>query len=109
MKKLLIILLFVPLISFGQNKKNDTIYNTQNINLNFKSVIIPSVLIGYGIIGINNDALKDFNYDIQERLKGQRYNNIKIEWFDYNTALNVMRPYNLEKKDLLTQINCILT
>ena len=79
MKKLLIILLFVPLISFGQNKKNDTIHNTQNINLNFKSVIIPSVLIGYGIIGINNDALKRFNYEIQERLKGQIDNNIKID------------------------------
>jgi hypothetical protein len=46
------------------------IHNTQNINLNFKSVIIPSVLIGYGIIGVDNDALKRFNYDIQESLKG---------------------------------------
>jgi hypothetical protein len=79
LKKLLIILLFVSLISFGQNKKNDTIHNTQNINLNFKSGIIPSVLIGYGIIGINNNALKRFNYDIQERLKGEINNNIKID------------------------------
>ena len=79
LKKLLIILLFAPLISFGQNKKNDTTYNTQNINLNFKSVIIPSVLIGYGIIGVNNNALNRFNYDIQERLKGEINNNIKID------------------------------
>ena len=79
LKKLLIILLFVPLFSFGQNKKNDTIHNTQNSSLNFKSVIIPSVLIGYGIIGINNNALKRFNYDIQERLKGEINNNIKID------------------------------
>jgi hypothetical protein len=79
LKKLLIILLFAPLISFGQNKKNDTIYNTQNINLNFKSVIIPSVLIGYGIIGVNNNALNRFNYDIQERLKGEINKNIKID------------------------------
>jgi len=79
LKKLLIILLFVSLISFGQNEKNDTIHNTQNINLNFKSVIIPSVLIGYGIIGIHNDALKRFNYDIQEELKGHVDNNFKID------------------------------
>ena len=79
LKKLLIILLFVPLFSFGQNKKNDTIHNTQNSSLNFKSVIIQSVLIGYGIIGINNNALKRFNYDIQERLKGEINNNIKID------------------------------
>ena len=61
LKKLLIILLFIPLISFGQNKKNDTIHKTQNIKLNYKSLIFPSVLIGYGIIGIDNDALKRFN------------------------------------------------
>ena len=67
LKKLLIILLCIPLMSFGQDKNNDTIHNTQNINLNFKSVIIPSVLIGYGIIGIDNDALKRFNYDKEER------------------------------------------
>lgn len=79
LKKLLIILLFVPLMSFGQNKKNDTIHNNQNTNLNFKSVIIPSVLIGYGIIGVENDALKRFNYEIQEKLKRKTDNNIKID------------------------------
>jgi hypothetical protein len=79
LKKLLIILLFVPLMSFGYNKKNDTTHNNQNINLNFKSVIIPSVFIGYGIIGIDNDALKRFNYDIQEKLRRQTDNNIKID------------------------------
>ena len=79
MKKLLFLLIFIPLIFFGQNEKNDTIDNTQSIKLNHKSVIIPSVLIGYGIIGINNNALKRFNYDIQERLKGQTKNNFKID------------------------------
>ena len=76
LKKLLIILLLIPLISFGQNKKNDTIHKTQNIKLNYKSAIIPSVLIGYGIIGIDNNALKRFNYEVQEELKGQIGNNI---------------------------------
>ena len=70
MKKLLIILLFIPLISFGQNKKNDTIHKTQNIKFNYKSAIIPTFFIGYGIIGIDKDALKRFNYEIQEELKG---------------------------------------
>ena len=79
MKNLLIILLLVPLIFFGQNKKNDTIHQTQNIKFNFKSVIIPSVLIGYGIIGVDNDALKRFNYEIQEGLLEQPHNEIKID------------------------------
>ena len=79
MKKLLIILLFIPLISFGQNKKNDTINKTQNMKLNYKSVIIPSVLIGYGIIGIDNDALKLFNHEIQEELNEHIDNKVKID------------------------------
>jgi len=79
MKKLLFLLIFIPLIFFGQNEKNDTIDYTQSIKLNHKSVIIPSVLIGYGIMGIGNDGLKRFNYDIQERLKGQTKNNVKID------------------------------
>ena len=79
LKKLLIILLFIPLISFGQNKKNDTIQKTQNIKLNYKPLIIPSVLVGYGIIGIDNDALKLFNYEIQEELKKHIDNKFKID------------------------------
>ncbi|MDA9092874.1 phosphatase PAP2 family protein [Polaribacter sp.] len=75
MNKLLIILLFIPLNSFGQNKKNDTIHKIQNIKFNYKSIIIPTVLIGYGFIGIENDALKLFNYEIQEELKEHTYNN----------------------------------
>ena len=79
MRKLLIILLFVPLIFFGQNKKNDTIHQTQNIKFNYKSVIIPSAFIGYGIIGIDNGALKRFNYEIQQELIAQQHNEIKID------------------------------
>ena len=73
------VLLFIPLVFFGQNKKNDTLHKTQNFKLNYKSAIIPSVFIGYGIIGIDNDALKRINYDIQEELKGKRDNNLKID------------------------------
>ena len=71
--------MFIPIISFGQNKKNDTIHNAQNSSLNFKSVIIPTVFIGYGIIGIDNGALKRFNYEIQEDLIEQMDNEIKID------------------------------
>ena len=79
MKKLLFLLIFIPLILFGQNEKNDTIHKRQNIKLNYKSVIIPSVFIAYGLIGIDNDALKRLNYDIQEGLNGRIDNNLKID------------------------------
>ncbi len=73
------VLLFIPLVFFGQNKKNDTLHKTQNLKFNYKSAIIPSVFIGYGIIGIDNYALKQINYEIQEELKGKRDNNLKID------------------------------
>jgi len=66
-------------MSFGQNKKNDTIHQTQNIKFNYKSVIIPSAFISYGIIGIDNGVLKRFNYEIQEDLLEQPHNEIKID------------------------------
>jgi len=75
----LIVILFIPFISFGQNKKNDTIHQTQNLKFNYKSVIIPSAFIGYGIIGIDNGVLKRFNYEIQEELIAQAYDEIKID------------------------------
>ena len=71
--------MFIPLVFFGQNKKNDTLHKTQNLKFNYKSAIIPSVFIGYGIIGIDNYALKQINYEIQEELKGKRDNNLKID------------------------------
>jgi hypothetical protein len=75
----LTVLLFIPLVFFGQNKKNDTLHITQNLKFNYKSAIIPSVFIGYGIIGIDNDALKRINCDIQEGLKRKRDDNLKID------------------------------
>ena len=84
------VLLFIPLVFFGQNKKNDTLHITQNLKFNYKSGIIPSVFIGYGIIGIDNGALKRINYDIQEELKGKRDNNLKIDdVFQFVPSLSV--------------------
>jgi len=53
---------------FGQNVKNDTIKKKQNITFNYKSLIIPTTLIGYGIIGIESDGLKLFNSEVKEEI-----------------------------------------
>jgi membrane-associated phospholipid phosphatase len=39
-----------------------------NLKFNYKQLIIPSVLIGYGFIGLNSDQLKSFNSEIQEEV-----------------------------------------
>ena len=33
----------------------------------------------------------------------------KVEWKTYSTAINSIRPYNLEKIDIIKRINSILT
>lgn len=65
------IILFTSLFCislYGQNIKIDTLQKEQNIKFNPKSLIIPTTLIGYGIIGIESDGLKLFNSEIKEEI-----------------------------------------
>ena len=49
----------------SQNIKKDTIASKK---IAYKQFIIPGVLIGYGIIGIESDGIKDFNAEIKEEV-----------------------------------------
>lgn len=41
--------------------------------------------------------------------KSYQYSEVsKIEWKNYDDAMALIRPYNLEKKDVLTQVNTLL-
>jgi hypothetical protein len=53
--KFLLLALIICQTIFSQEAKNDSI-TTKKIN--YKELIIPSVLIGYGLIGIESDAIK---------------------------------------------------
>lgn len=66
--KLTIILCLISFTLFGQNIKNDTLQQKQNIRFNTKSLIIPMALIGYGALGIKNDDLKHINAEIKEEI-----------------------------------------
>ena len=57
----LIFLLLLPLGSFGQNIKNDSISQKKNIPFKYEALIVPTVLIGYGVIGLESHALKNIN------------------------------------------------
>jgi membrane-associated phospholipid phosphatase len=67
--------IFIVLLSThfltAQNSVTATIVikdTVQNLKFNYKQLIIPSVLIGYGFIGLNSDQLKSFNSEIQEEV-----------------------------------------
>lgn len=40
----------------------------KNIRFNYKQLIIPSLLVGYGVIGMESDQLKSFNSQIKDEI-----------------------------------------
>ena len=64
----IILLSLISLNVFGQNEKADTSSIQQKKNIKFKSLIIPTALIGYGVIGIESDRLKILNSEIKEKI-----------------------------------------
>lgn len=77
MKALFICLFFTQLI-FSQQIQKDTVIAKQ---ISYKELIIPSVLIGYGIIGIESDGIKNFNAEIKEEVNENIDKKITIDDF----------------------------
>ncbi len=72
MLKVMLFMCFSFATLHAQEVKTDTIAKTaipQNIKFNYKQLIIPAVLMGYGFIGIESDQLKSFNSQIQAEVK----------------------------------------
>ena len=71
MRKIVFIFIFLANAIYGQQTKIDTLKKiTVNNNQVFKlkKLIIPTVLIGYGVIGIESDGLKFINSGIKEEV-----------------------------------------
>ncbi len=91
------ILTFIYCMSFlfsnaQQEKQKDSLKNikTENIKFNFKQLIIPTVLIGYGTIGLESDGLKFINSGIKEEVNENIDKKITIDDFSqYAPALSV--------------------
>ncbi|MBK8601353.1 MAG: phosphatase PAP2 family protein [Flavobacterium sp.] len=71
--------------------KSDSILKKDNTHkFKFKQLIIPSVLIGYGVIGIESDGLKFINSGIKEEVNENIDEKITIDDFSqYAPALSV--------------------
>lgn len=55
-----------------------------------------------------NDNNKELNLEIDANNVDQVTEISNISWFDYTSGLNIIRPYNLEKKELLTNVNKVI-
>ena len=70
--------------NFANAQQQDTIKTFQNCNshqFKLKKLILPSILIGYGIVGIESDQLKFFNTNIKEEVNENIDKKITIDDF----------------------------
>ncbi len=70
MKKISFILVFilVSFNSFAQTKKQDTLHQQKNIDFNYKALIIPTSLIGYGALSLYNKKLTNGDASIRNSI-----------------------------------------
>ncbi|KAF2083003.1 phosphatase PAP2 family protein [Flavobacterium sharifuzzamanii] len=87
-------------------QQNDSIAKidstSNNLKFNYKQLIIPSVLIGYGVIGIGNDQLLSFNHQIRDEVKEDIDEKITIDDFSqYAPAASVyaLNAFGVEGKN----------
>jgi hypothetical protein len=83
LKPISFLLLFFLLGSniFGQNKKKDSIQEDNNLKFNYKSLIIPTALITYGVISLESNTLKDINSGIKEEVNEHIDDKLTIDDF----------------------------
>ena len=56
----------------------------------YKSLIIPTVLIGYGVVGVKSAALKDINIKIRNEFRDHDNKKVHIDdYFQYSAFLSV--------------------
>jgi hypothetical protein len=101
MKRFFLFLLIINFISIGAAQKNDTIAKKDTISLdknylkfNKKQLIIPTVLITYGVIGLENGQIKAFNKSINQGFNKNENNSIRID--DYLQYTPILATYGLE-------------
>ncbi|RXM47525.1 phosphatase PAP2 family protein [Flavobacterium sp. YO12] len=89
-----ILLLFLFGLFSANAQQNDSITKidstSHQLKFNYKQLIIPGVLIGYGVIGLESDQLLSFNSQIKKEVTEDIDNKITIDDFSqYAPAASV--------------------
>ena len=111
---LLILLLLISYNSLAQNTKpvdsiqTDTV---RNIRFNYKQLIIPGILIGYGFWGIESGQIKSFNFQIRDEITENIDTKITIDDFSrYVPAVSVyaLNAFGVKGKNNMRDRSVIL-
>lgn len=81
----MIVLILGTLGAFGQSNKADSLQNKKNIAFNYQALIIPTVLIGYGIVGLESHTLQLINTEARAEI---------IENIDTKTTVDDFTQYS---------------
>ena len=96
MKKILLILLFTFSMLNAQEAKKDTVATTnfsKNLKFNYKQLIIPTVFISYGVLGLSNGQVKQWNEDIQQNVISKNHQATDLD--DLTTFIPAASVYAL--------------
>lgn len=83
LKSILFFFLGISIVT-AQESATDSIAvkdTVHNLKFNYKQLIIPGVLIGYGLIGLESDQLKGFNTEIREEVTENIDHKVTIDDF----------------------------
>lgn len=116
MKKI-IILAFLHLTFFSAVAQNSVVKDStvmdsvKNTKFSYKQLIIPTVLIGYGIWGIESGQIKSFNSQIRDEITENIDNKVSIDDFSrYVPAVSVyaLNAFGVKGKNNMRDRSVIL-
>lgn len=94
MLRTLLILVFSNTVLYSQDVKPDSIsVKNQPLKFNYKQLIIPTILIGYGLIGIESDQIKSFNSEVKEEVNENIDEKVSID--DFSQFIPATSVYGL--------------
>ncbi|GAB3723420.1 phosphatase PAP2 family protein [Flavobacterium koreense] len=94
------LLFFIPFFSIAQNVVDSTaidsidVRSNKELKFNYKQLIIPTVLIGYGVIGLESNQIKLFNNNIKQEVSEHIDEKISID--DFSQYLPAVSAFGLE-------------
>lgn len=96
---LILLLIFLSGFAFGQQtdpevQQNNNSDQNEYFKFRYKDLIIPVFLIGYGIIGVENDGLKLFNSEIKEEIREHIDEKLTIDDFSQYAAFTSVYALN---------------
>ena len=108
-------LLFLFGLFSANAQQNDSITKidstSHNLKFNYKQLIIPSVLIGYGVIGLESDQLLSFNHQIKDEVTEDIDEKVTIDDFSqYTPAVSVyaLNAFGVKGKNNMRDRSVIL-